>query len=632
MFFNNQIKKLIDSCEIVSFDIFDTAILRPYIHPNDMFNHIEQIYNKFGFATARINAEKKAWEKYRNNGKEDTTIIEIYNEINKNFSEMKKNEENFEVKIAIQNPEIFEVYQYAKKQNKTIVFISDIYLPKKILSNMLIKTGYIFDKLYVSSEYGKLKQTSSLFNVLINDFKISPKNILHIGDNILSDFQKAKEVGIKSIHYKSILKQFIDKNKKIENIVQEKYDIATSVSVMLSAIHWKKQKLANTYNYWIEFGYFYNGIACLGFLQWIKQNLKTDVKDILFVARDGWTLQKIFNKLYKYYNTHYIYAPRSLNLLCRLNYEKSGRFAYEHTKTLIEYYRNKDKKLADAPHIQSGEEGVHYIDKHIKTFQELAKVEKENYIAYLKSQNIKSKNVALVDTVSMFFSAQKFLEELMPENKFYGYYYLIQTGAKENNNTFTFKEKSYYAPDLSLIEFMMTSPEPPILNIKNNKPVYKKDITKEELDREKICEFMSNGALEFADEFLSIFTIEEVVFTIQTITKIIMNLIEKPTEIDKENFLNALCAYDPEHKDFRPIFPEWYNKKLQKRNKTNLIEEKVRIICLPFLLKKYQKRDVFYSNVYFCNILLIQRKFKWDTSWYKLFGLIPILKIRICNE
>lgn len=44
--------------DIISFDIFDTLLVRPYVKPTDMFIHIEKLYKAEGFHENRIKAEK----------------------------------------------------------------------------------------------------------------------------------------------------------------------------------------------------------------------------------------------------------------------------------------------------------------------------------------------------------------------------------------------------------------------------------------------------------------------------------------------------------------------------------------------------------------------------------------------
>ncbi len=52
---------------------------------------------------------------------------------------------------------------------------------------------------YVSSEYGLLKKTGSLFKTVIAEQRT--ENILHIGDHIISDYVRPKQAGMKAVLY-----------------------------------------------------------------------------------------------------------------------------------------------------------------------------------------------------------------------------------------------------------------------------------------------------------------------------------------------------------------------------------------------------------------------------------------------
>jgi len=53
-------KRYIDAAKIISFDIFDTLLLRPYQHPSDVFLHLSVLYNTPAFYESRISAESNA--------------------------------------------------------------------------------------------------------------------------------------------------------------------------------------------------------------------------------------------------------------------------------------------------------------------------------------------------------------------------------------------------------------------------------------------------------------------------------------------------------------------------------------------------------------------------------------------
>ncbi len=241
MFFE-KIKKHIDNASAVSFDVFDTLLLRPYAKPIDVFYHIENQTGEFGFATERIAAEMRTREK--NPGREDINFDEIYDEIDDKFKHLKQTEIDWELQVLNQNPEMKRVWDYAKSKNKKIIIASDMYLPVNVIKKALIKNEFAdYDYLYVSGELAKTKHFGTMYEHIISDINLKSSKILHIGDNYHSDYKRAKKLGIKAVHYEQILQQFQKHNpraKKLLDTSRIPSDIGTGIILSVSAWRWKK--------------------------------------------------------------------------------------------------------------------------------------------------------------------------------------------------------------------------------------------------------------------------------------------------------------------------------------------------------------------------------------------------------
>ena len=141
--FNNDIKKAIDEHEVISFDIFDTLLIRPYVKPTDLFKHLELLNNAPGFAKARMKAEQSA-RRDAQDRKEDVTLDEIYQQIDSKYKPIKEKEMSLEYMVLRSRPEIKKIYDYARQRNKKIVIISDMYLSRKFLTDVLKKCEEFF--------------------------------------------------------------------------------------------------------------------------------------------------------------------------------------------------------------------------------------------------------------------------------------------------------------------------------------------------------------------------------------------------------------------------------------------------------------------------------------------------------
>ena len=173
--------------KVTSFDVFDTALERRVYEPTDIFKLIEKKVGK-NFFSKRIEAEKKAREKKPFYNLDD--IYEFLPEFNKE-DEVKEELDN-----CIINEDIFKIYNETEGDK---IFISDMYLPSAIISQMLEKVGYKNPEVFVSCEQEANKGTGELFEKICKTKKY--KIVKHYGDNYLADIEGAKKAGIPEVEF-----------------------------------------------------------------------------------------------------------------------------------------------------------------------------------------------------------------------------------------------------------------------------------------------------------------------------------------------------------------------------------------------------------------------------------------------
>ena len=84
---------------------------------------------------------------------------------------------------------------------KTVIITTDMYLTEDIIKQLLELNGYHgFTRIYLSKN-GLSKHNGKLFDAIVKDFSsfCNPDEIVHIGDNMDSDFLIPQKYGIKSI-------------------------------------------------------------------------------------------------------------------------------------------------------------------------------------------------------------------------------------------------------------------------------------------------------------------------------------------------------------------------------------------------------------------------------------------------
>lgn len=97
----NSAKPLIESHDVISFDIFDTLLVRPYAEPKDAVDHYKKL--------------------------KDTD----------KFKGILKLESGFEKIILQPHSENVELFNYAKSLGKKVIIVSDMYINSKKLTEIV---------------------------------------------------------------------------------------------------------------------------------------------------------------------------------------------------------------------------------------------------------------------------------------------------------------------------------------------------------------------------------------------------------------------------------------------------------------------------------------------------------------
>lgn len=89
---------------------------------------------------------------------------------------------------------------------KAPIFISDFYMESAFLERLMDRAGLggLFIRGYSSCDIFKNKRSGELFRHVMDDFKIAAKDLVHVGDNPVSDLERPLSLGIRAISYVSV--------------------------------------------------------------------------------------------------------------------------------------------------------------------------------------------------------------------------------------------------------------------------------------------------------------------------------------------------------------------------------------------------------------------------------------------
>ena len=418
-----ELKKYLDDDAIkyISFDIFDTLLLRYVNDPKDVFDLVGKdsfVQALFGhssnFRQLRMAAEKKA--------REVCTCGEIcIEDIYKTFTYLSKAQQkkliNLELKKEKEtifiNKEIEYWIDLVIQRGKKVIFLSDMYLSKKqILKIGLNKLKYInsISNIFISSELKYTKQQGGLYTYLFDSFKIKPSEIVHIGDNLYTDIAMANINKIKTIHYNCNL--ICKSQLKHENDymhLNSSYQIIRHLSSLNNPFADDKKK------FFFNFGATIAGPVFWAFSHWLLSIVKqNDIKQINFILREGGSFSQWFKyifkeeKFLKNIRTNRIKVSRRALFLPSLN-EKDldfhkidlSLFRELTVEQLFERYglsvpksleQHKTMLMLDLEN-STLNEVIEYLEQNKSKILTIHQIEYKKFISYWDSLNIKKRSI-----------------------------------------------------------------------------------------------------------------------------------------------------------------------------------------------------------------------------------------------
>lgn len=286
----------IEPYDVISFDVFDTLILRKVCRPEDVFYLLQKELQYINFKSIRMDAEWRARQKrYKEHGDYEVTLEEIWSIVYElttiDASDGIQTEINCENSVCYANPYFEEIVRLARAAGKKIILCSDMYLSAERIKRMLEAVGYpSFDDCFISCDYRKSKKNGDLFEIVKKKYGENTRYI-HLGDNEYSDVKMARKHGFDAIHYQNV-QDIGDKyrSKDMSSIVYSIYS-----GIVNGFLHNGLECKDSLY----EFGYLYGGLFVVGYCQFIHEFVKNNSIDkVLFLSRDGDILLKVYERMY----------------------------------------------------------------------------------------------------------------------------------------------------------------------------------------------------------------------------------------------------------------------------------------------------------------------------------------------
>lgn len=422
----NELIQLIKEYDAVSFDIFDTLIMRRTLLPEDVFAIVEQKLCRQGCVCDFVANRRRA---ILENTTANPNIYEIYEQFAKytGLSAVKcqsimQLELAVEKKVLICRKAVVEVLKHVHEMGKPVFLITDMYLTADIIKEILSRLGIThYDDLLVSCDNRSLK-VENLFSIYQE--KHPYDRYLHIGDNPLSDIECAERNGMDTVYLPSAVSLFGehatgDLPGQANTICEH-----NMLGFMLADLYNDPFSQLETHQYHIH-DMTLAAIAPIVFC--MVARLKEIVgeghyRKILFASRDGYLLKKLYEEIKEERDPEAVYFYTSRKAVTSISCEDEQQILW---LANLPYSYGKDEILQNVFGLSAAE----YDEK--ETFNanilrckdeiiEISNQRRANYKRYLNSLEVGKDTYLFVDLVSSG-TCQMYVDRLL-EGELVGYY------------------------------------------------------------------------------------------------------------------------------------------------------------------------------------------------------------------
>jgi len=286
--------------DVLSLDVFDTALLRRCHRPRDVFRLMEErAIAEHGlpplpYALARELAEAAARERLR----PEVTLEEIHRELARlcgldaaQSAALRGLELAIERELLYADPRWLELYARCRAAGKRVVFVSDMYLPGPLVASLLEECGFAAPEVYVSCDLQASKHAGELQPEVARRLGVDPARILHVGDNYYSDLLRTRKAGWQAFHWTP---QFLYTPWFAQVAPHyHRADDRLSTRIMGEVRHrgllqpWTGDQLLE------KLGFELAGPLYLSYMLWVVRQARRDgLRKLVLVGRDGFHWEK----------------------------------------------------------------------------------------------------------------------------------------------------------------------------------------------------------------------------------------------------------------------------------------------------------------------------------------------------
>ncbi len=291
---------------VVSFDVFDTLLVRKVAAPRDVFLHLATpapfaawSLDPVVLAQHRQEAENDARRRGMiARGSMEVTLQEIHTVLaerlrrpTSDIPAMVRAEQLVERALCVAHPHLREVFNRAVHDGKVIWCVSDTYHEATFLRELLSECGYALQGVDVvsSADLRASKGEGRVLKQLAATAGVAADAVLHIGDHPRADFAIPAQQGFLAVLHPWAASRHEDRVSSCPG---------DSIAMGLAQIG--SRTVEPGFPFWWRFGYAVAGPLLSAFATWLESRLTADGIDrAYFLLRDGEIILDVYNALHE---------------------------------------------------------------------------------------------------------------------------------------------------------------------------------------------------------------------------------------------------------------------------------------------------------------------------------------------
>lgn len=548
-----ELLRQIEEYDVVSFDLFDTLIMRQVLFPADVFELIDDRLRQHGIIIEDFSARRMASEKQLSKERAPR-LTEIYSHMKNTYhiaeivpEQMAVFEWEIDRGLVVPRRDVCEIFATLVARGKKVFVVSDSYYNEKQITGILKRCGITgYTDLFVSCEYGTGK-TQMLFQKYREMTKA--KRYLHIGDDVTADIENAEknEMAACRLYSGMDLLELAgymglwDYTDSLSNRIR----IGMFVSrVFNSPFQFETEARRIGVGTAYEIGYVFFAPMICDFVLWFRKQVREfQLKNILFCARDGYLIKQLYDEFCNSISSVYFLTSRTAAIRAGMEKEEDIEYVGE-MKFSGSLSGQLEKRFGI--HIDETDERAELLD-YKEEILNRCEQSRNNYRIYIDRQELNEGDAAFFDFVAKG-TTQMYMGRLM-SNHLKGIYFLRLDEEQmrgKNLDIISYyndseRNTSAIFQDYYILETMLTAPMPSVREFdENGNPIYDKE-TRGEGDIRCFQE-AQEGIREYFREYLKLCPISARGID-KKLDEVFLSMIHS-VEITDQDFLN-LKVEDP---------------------------------------------------------------------------------------